>query len=393
MTMNLTCRRCNATFPRPRNRGRTPQYCTEECRRAGTSTSRRDKKLGKLVLTRDAGAAGASRAVAERGEEIDRLTRMRQPLRVLAQITLIEQDLEDLKAHAVRQARHQKHSWEVIGGTLHMTPKAAGRRYTEEYLRRRRSARILRTRSQQPAFRLAIEASLAAVFAHPAAVESQDHEGAAGEPDTDDPAPEDDAPPGRGTERRDTAQLSRALSHLHRTSGATIKTMSKAADVSPSYICRVLSGHKMPSWPVTRAMTTTCRGNPDDLRILWETARGARPQPPVIRRNDTQLLAEALATLRSALRGLHLAAFSPPPTLMCERANGPLTPRDVTGLLDEQTAIAPVPDWPVIDKVVDALNADADVVRPLWEHVQVARDPYWTPEHGASHSTVPAVFG
>ncbi|MGA5823498.1 helix-turn-helix domain-containing protein [Kitasatospora sp. NPDC094028] len=388
----ITCRRCKATFPRPNSRGRTPQYCTEECRKVGITISRKDKRLGKLALARDTGAVAVSRSVAERGVEIDRLTRMRQPLRVLEQISLLEQDLEDLKAYAVRQARHQKNGWEAIGGTLHLTAKAAGRRYTEEHLLSRRQGRSLRARTQQPAFRLAVEAGLTAAFAHPAAVESQDQE--AGEAEADGGATaEGEAPPGRTAERRDTACLSRALSHLQRASGTTFRTLSTATGVSPSYVSRVLSGHKMPSWPVARAITERCGGNPADVRILWETAQGARPRPPVIRRNDADLIAEALATLRSAMRGLHLAAFSPPPTLVCERVDGPLTPREVTGLLDDHATAASLPDWPVIRGVVGALNADADMVRPLWEHVQVAQDPYWTPEHGPSRSTVPAVFG
>ncbi|MFJ9447124.1 helix-turn-helix domain-containing protein [Kitasatospora sp. NPDC101235] len=385
-TTTLTCRRCRSPFQRPCDRGRIPKYCPA-CRTKGaTSTQLKGEKLGKLVRARDAEAAAVSRSVAERGVEINRLTRMLQPLRALEQVMLVEQDLEDIKAHLVQQARAQGHDWDTIGERLRLSAKYVGRRYNEEYLSRRRRNRGRRAASAGPAFRLAADAALAPALAHPAAVESQAQEVGAAEA-SDDTA-EGDAPPGH----RDAARLSRALSHLQRSSGTTIRALSQAAGVSPSFVCRVLSGHKMPSWPITRAITEACGANPDDLRILWQTAHGARPRPPAIRRNDSELFAEALATLRSALRGLHLAAFSPPPALVCERVDGPLSPRDVTGLLGEETSATSLPDWPVIGQVVDALNADADMVRPLWEHAQVARDPYWTPEHGASRSSL-HVFG
>ncbi|MFD4659648.1 helix-turn-helix domain-containing protein [Kitasatospora sp. NPDC058444] len=401
MKTNLICHGCKAAFQRPSTRGRIPQYCTEQCRRQSNAT-RRGQKLGKLVRARDADAVAVSRSVAERGAEIERLSRMRQPLRILDQITLIEHDLKDLKAHAVQQARQQGNSWETIAGTLHLSAKYAGRLFTGGHLSRRRQNRRRRAQIQPPAFRLAAEAKLPDTglpnaLAHPAAVESRTPESGSaegGEPGGDtsteaDPA-EDGAPPGRRAEGRDTALISRALSHLQRSSGTTIKKLSRAAGVSPSFVCRVLSGHKMPSWAVTQAIAEACGANPDDVRILWHTAQGARPRPPMIRRNDRELVTEALATLRSALRGLHLAAFSPPPSLLCELARGPLTPRDITDLLDKKAG-AVLPDWPTIDKVVDALNADADMVRPLWEHVQVAQDPYWTPEHGSR--SVLAAFG
>ncbi|MFE7531518.1 helix-turn-helix domain-containing protein [Kitasatospora sp. NPDC057542] len=394
MKTTLTCHQCKTPFRRPCDRGRIPKYCPA-CRAKGaTSTDHKGEKLGmgKLVRARDAEAAAVSRSVAERGVEINRLTRMPQPLRALEQVMLVEQDLEDLKAHLIQQARHQGHDWDAIGETLSLSAKYVARRYNEEYLRRRRRNRGRRTASAgAPAFRLAADAALAPALVHPAAVESQPREVGAAEAG-DDTAAEDDAPPGQRGERRDAARLSRALSHLQRSSGTTIRALSQAAEVSPSFVCRVLSGHKMPSWPITRSITEACGANPDDLRILWQTAQGARPRPPVIRRNDDELFTEALATLRSALRGLHLAAFSPPPALVCEQVDGPLSPRDVTGLLDKETEATSLPDWPVIGQVVDALNADADMVRPLWEHAQVARDPYWTPEHGASRSTLP-VFG
>ncbi len=378
-------------FQRPRKRGRTPHYCSEACKTKGISTSRRDKRLGKVVLTRDAGAAAVARSIADRAAFIVHLSRKGQPLKSLEHLTVLLQDVDDYKAYAVRQARDQKEPWEAIGQALHMTPKAAGRRFTEDHLRRRRVARGLRIRSQEPVIRLALESSLEALFARPTALQDQDGMDPADSTDGGSDT-EDGAPPGGRGERQDTAQLSRALSHLHRCSGATLRAMAEAAEVSPSYVSRVLSGHKLPSWPVTKAMAEVCSGNPEDLRILWEAARGARPTPPRIRRDGGGLVAEAEAALRSTMRGLHLAAFGPPPADICRQADGRLSPREVAGLLEGQ-APEPVPDWPVIDKVVDALRASADVVRPLWEHVQVARDPYWTPEYGASRSTLPAAFG
>ncbi|MFJ2191553.1 helix-turn-helix domain-containing protein [Kitasatospora sp. NPDC087861] len=396
ITKNVRCRSCGSMFPRPSNRGRTPQYCGDDCRRRGVSTNRRDKRMGKVVTTRAANAAAIAHSLIDHAVWIERLARMQSPLKALEEITHLKNEIDDFTAYTVRQCRDQNHTWEEIGAALHMTPKTAGRRFTEEYLRRRRRSRGLRARSSFSGLHQALEGRLAAIFQHPAALEdapaveaAQENDGAPA--DDDGTAPTDDgSPPGRPGGRPDPAQLSRALSHLQRCSGATLKALARSAGVSPSYISRVLSGEKMPSWPVTKAMTDACGGKPTDLRILWETARGARPQPPLIRHSTCSLIADAEATLRSTLRGLHLAAFSPPPAKICEQADGPLSPSDVKGLLEDTTS-RPVPDWTVVEKVVDALNANEDVVRPLWEHVQVARDPYWTPENGCS--TLAAAFG
>ncbi|WP_224282366.1 helix-turn-helix transcriptional regulator [Streptomyces sp. LS1784] len=179
--------------------------------------------------------------------------------------------------------------------------------------------------------------------------------------------------------------MSRTLSHLQRSSGTTIRALSQAAGVSPSFVCRVLSGHKMPSWPITRAIAEACGTNPDDLRILWQTAHGARPRPPAIRRNDSELFAEALATLRSALRGLHLAAFSPPRPWSANGSTGPSARETSPASSARRRLPPPCPTGPSSARS-STPSTPMRTWRPLWEHAQVARDPYWTPERSTLRS-------
>lgn len=180
-----------------------------------------------------------------------------------------------------------------------------------------------------------------------------------------------DAPP----DDRATVRLARALSHLQRASGKPLRALGVEAQVSASYVSRVMSGERCPSWDVTRRLIAACDGDPAELRPLWVSARGlgypARELPNA-------------ATLHAALRGLHLAAARPDPATICRSSLGRLTPEGIAQLLHGPQ----VPDWQTVDCFVHAVHGCCDEIRPLWE--AVAAQARLTPaEPGPSRRNTP----
>ncbi|MDX3854010.1 helix-turn-helix transcriptional regulator, partial [Streptomyces sp. AK02-01A] len=178
----------------------------------------------------------------------------------------------------------------------------------------------------------------------------------------------DNGPPTRGP----AATLASALSHLHRVSGKSIRVLSEETGISPSYASRVFSGERLPTWKVTRKLALACDGEPDELRLLWNAARGYRVVRPT--------------SLSAALRGLHLAAALPEPDVIRARAGNTLSLEDITSMLNGSR----IPDWPRVDHLVDALRGEPETIRPLWE----AAHQSLPPTTGITYSNLPAsAFG
>ncbi|MFF6778993.1 helix-turn-helix domain-containing protein [Streptomyces sp. NPDC012637] len=158
-------------------------------------------------------------------------------------------------------------------------------------------------------------------------------------------------PPGR--------KLAAALSYLQRKSPVSIAEAARQADLSPSYISRILAGERLPAWSVVHMMATIFGGTAMDVRLLWEQAQGL----PATSRLSVEAAADRL---RSALRGLHLAASCPDPAELC--AGSHVVPAVVTAALAGDL----VPDWPTTALLVTRLQAAPADVRPLWEDVHYA---------------------
>ncbi|WP_443057548.1 helix-turn-helix domain-containing protein [Streptomyces sp. IBSBF 2806] len=94
------------------------------------------------------------------------------------------------------------------------------------------------------------------------------------------------------------AVLTRALSQLQHLSGKSRRELAHDTHVSASYVSRVLTGERCPSWKIARRLTLACGGDPAENQPLWAAARG---QIPTHRQS-----------LPAALRGLHLAARPTP---------------------------------------------------------------------------------
>lgn len=167
-------------------------------------------------------------------------------------------------------------------------------------------------------------------------------------------------------------RLAAALRTLQRRAGTGIGELAQESDLSVSYVSRVLSGERVPAWPVVHMLTDLLGGDPGDLRLLWEVAQGsARPPRPT--------MAMAAKRFTAAVRGLHLAAGQPAAAAVC--ASFPeLTPSLVQAVLAGET----VPDWRTTSVLVTALEGQPETLRALWEdmhyrHLVALRAPFMPP--------------
>ncbi|MEU5013365.1 helix-turn-helix transcriptional regulator [Streptomyces sp. NPDC021749] len=258
------------------------------------------------------------------------------PLEVLQLCVTLRRDLDDLTAVAVRQALADGAIWKDIAKVMGAAESTLKNNYSLDKVDKILKARVQRgpARSRPPA------ASKDAGSAASSRARVQGVlPGQAGHP------------------------LSCALSHLRRTSQSSVGSLAYLTGVSASYIYRITSGERTPTWEVTRRFALACEAEPEDLMFLWNRAHLL--QTPLARSYT-----EAIHTLQSALRGLHLAASSP--DLARVRKSAHLTARAAEALLSASDA--PVVDcylrWPVVRDLTTALQGDPQAIRPLWERVK-----------------------
>ncbi|GAA3029095.1 hypothetical protein GCM10020000_02100 [Streptomyces olivoverticillatus] len=164
------------------------------------------------------------------------------------------------------------------------------------------------------------------------------------------------APPPEETPLTSAQQLAAALSHLQRASRLPMRELGQAAGVSASYVSRVLSGERVPSWDVTRRIAVACGGDPPAIRTLWRTARGLTTSAKIAP-------VDAVDAVHAALRGLYLSAGQPDPHDISLGCHNTMTEREITATLDGER----LPDWPTLGRLVLALDGRPATMRPLWE--------------------------
>jgi hypothetical protein len=124
--------------------------------------------------------------------------------------------------------------------------------------------------------------------------------------------------------------------------------------VSASYVSRILSGERLPTWKVTSRLTLALGAAPEDLRPLWDAAHGQKPPTP--------------ASLPAALRGLLLANANPSYGQLSARTHFALSPTEIAVIIDG----AAVPEWDTVNHLVTALHGRPDTLRPLWNAAKSA---------------------
>jgi len=304
--------------------GRRRVYCCDQC---GT----RYRRYARPATDNNAFAEASLADLRRLTDQFD--LSGNDPERSLKLILECEKAWKDLKTAVVLQSRDSRMKMPVIADKLHMSASALARMME--------SAPGRRERRLTPPL-VASQPSPPRSQRHPVPGPPRARRPEGGTGDTDGAAP------GHGP----AAALASALSHLHRQSGTTHKALGDRVGVDPSYISRVISGERIPSWEVTRKLAQALETGPEEILPLWRAARGYD--------------AASTSDLQAALRGLHTAAGRPKTEAL--KAKTHLTDEQITNAFTGST----LPDWETTATLVNALHGQCDLIRPLWDAANVA---------------------
>lgn len=270
------------------------------------------------------------------------------PLRRVAQL---HEQIEGLTAAIVGRARYRRVTWSTISTILRISEDTARHRYTERFILRR-LARFNRTGMPLT--------SLTRLFtsAAPHGSGSRDRGGStplgeSGETGTDrGEGPDQSAP----TEPSGAAfnRLSPILSMLVRTAQLSNKEVSRRIGCSASYLSRILSGERLPTWELTHKFAQACGADPDVLRTVWESEKlSDKDRDPAPADPDAPAL-PAADRLRAAVHTLHLRAGRPAPSDVAVASRWLLSTSAVASILEG--TLLPHPD--VLATFVRVLGGD-----------------------------------
>ncbi|MFF0837630.1 MULTISPECIES: helix-turn-helix domain-containing protein [unclassified Streptomyces] len=277
---------------------------------------------------------------------------------ILEQVQQMRTRLDCLTAGLVGRARLRQVTWARIGLALSVSEDTARHRYTDDYIVRR-----LKQVGHLPS----VPTSLRALYEEPA------RHVAGGPVDKGEEIPDDVEAVGAAYNR-----LAPVLSMLARASELPLNELARQSRCSASYLSRMLSGHRVPSWKITERFARACGADPVVLRKVWETEQLRRRQPrrPATEQHEIDSLdgistqAQAVQRLMAALRTLHVRAGQPTAEQICITSRWRLQEAQVTDVLDG----AAMGDWPTVLQLVQAMGGSVDYFRPLWEAATGHRD-------------------
>ncbi|WP_158786569.1 helix-turn-helix domain-containing protein [Streptomyces sp. NRRL F-5065] len=396
--MSDTCEFCSSPLRSNSGKGRPRKYCGDSCRQSAYRrrlNSRPAAPSGKALPTqpepaaeqlspapRSAPAARAgghdpcagdellaeiARDIQDGARDLARLLPTLDGEEPLRRITQLHEQLDGLTAAAVGRARYRRVTWATVASILHVSEDTARHRYTDRYVLRR-LARFNRSEMAP--------ASLAGLFATPAggareAPTSSDTGGESGEStgDRGDGPDQQSAP----VESSGAAynRIAPILSMLIRTAQLTNKEISSRIGCSASYLSRILSGERVPTWELTRRFARACGADPEVLRAVWESEKlRYKTGAPAIN-PDTPAMTAA-AQLRTAIRTLHLRAGRPAPSDIAVASRWLLTTGTVASLLEATV----LPPRDVLHTFVQLLGGDTDHFSQLLDnaHHETDRD-------------------
>ncbi|ARF83296.1 helix-turn-helix domain-containing protein [Kitasatospora aureofaciens] len=364
------CEYCEGEFTRTSAKGRPRRFCKAACRakasraaarrRAGSSPAgvvgEYDVTVSRLALQ----AMTLARRLQKLSESGDERPGPCAGLELVAQL---RDEVDALTAAVVLQARERRVRWPMVAEILEVSADTARSRWSLE-----RGGRLLQLHQQRR------RAASQAAARRRADAERKRH------------GPGLHALP-VGAPTDPEAQLTSALSHLQRASGKSIRRVAEETELSASFVSRLFSGERFPSWPTVEQVVSVLGGEPEQVRTLWQAARGEELPRPFLPGRPTAR-AEAAAGLQAAVQGLHLASARPSEREIASRAPRPVTTTQVASVLHGSLV-----DWPVVAAVVEALRGHPDQVRPWWECVQLSLNPYWTPQQGSFTAISAGAFG
>ncbi|MEU8764697.1 helix-turn-helix transcriptional regulator [Streptomyces sp. NPDC048659] len=311
-----------------------------------------------------------------------------EPLKRLAQM---QHQVDGLTAAAVGRARHRRVTWGRIGSILGISEDTARHRHSERYILRRIS-RLTRS-TQQPC-------SLASLFSTPAATATTTPEGGSGP--LAPPAPTEPAVPAGETAEPIAPsspaynRLAPILSMLLRTAQLPNKEVSQRIGCSASYLSRILSGDRVPTWTLTQKFAQVCGADPSVLRKVWESQKlSEKDRDATVTQHGTTRM-PAAQRLRTAVETLHTKAGRPAAQHLAVASRWTLDTADIAALLEGEV----LPTDEVLLAFVRLLGGDLAYFTTLLSDAryeagmqQTPRQPPPPPAHPPAHAGGTAPLG
>ncbi|MEU9377740.1 helix-turn-helix transcriptional regulator [Streptomyces sp. NPDC048255] len=370
--MNYGCDHCGIELAASQGRtGRPQKYCGSACRQAAhrqrrtaTPHSGRPKPQTSQYVSPAPQPSHASAAGADDLTEItkDLQESTRELLRLLTEadtggedpltrVAQIQQQLEGLTAGLVGRARKHRVTWGRISGILGISQDTARHRYTDEFIQRR----IARLTSQR-------------TTAHNPPRQPVPQAGPQSQPPQHaTPTKPADAQTGPPTSNGAAYnRLAPVLSMLVRTSKQANKDISAKIGCSPSYLSRILSGERLPTWSLTEKFARACGADPAVLRAVWVTERCSDRTRDSGPPGSSDSPVPAVDALRQAVHTLHARAGLPAAQDIAVASRWTLTTDDVANLIEGTQ----LPTWRALKLFVDLLGGDASHFHRLLDEAE-----------------------
>jgi transcriptional regulator with XRE-family HTH domain len=311
---------------------------------------------------------------------------------LLRRTAQLHEQLDGLTAVVVGRARYRRVTWAAISSILRVSEDTARHRYTERYILRRLTRF---NRSETALTSLSDLFSSTVPYQADPSDEPAENGTADGSSDPDaqrNEGPDQSAPPepsGAAYNR-----LAPILSMLIRTSQLTNKEVAARIGCSPSYLSRIVSGERVPTWELTRKFAQACGADPEVLRTVWESeklSQRSRTVPPAS--DDTPV--SAAEQLRIAVQTLHLRAGRPAPHDVAVASRWVLSAGAVASLLEADV----LPHHDILKTFVRLLGGDVGHFRRLLDAareearqsagLQPSARPEPPPSPGTAHAGIP----
>ncbi|AJC55099.1 hypothetical protein [Streptomyces sp. 769] len=326
----MGCAYCGKKISQDSPRGRRRDYCDPTCRRRAQRKRDRERRVSGVDRTVRRSiavdlAARAHEVLACEGDSV--------PLAALLKLAAqVGEDALCLAAAAVDEARAEGASWPEVAAAATMSEAAARARWGGV-----KAAALLASRSTETGLRArrGRKGEAVAPFFDMAL-----HPAAAGN-------------------RRAAEALAKALRTLLLRCGGSDEMVAEQAGLPPAVVNLVLQGTHVAPWSVIYVLTDLMKGDPADLRLLWERAWG-RPTTTASSQNSRRLAA--------ALRGAHLAAGGREISTLSARVDA--DPEELALVFAGRV----VPHWALLASILDQLGTGHDDFRRLWAACHDAGD-------------------
>jgi transcriptional regulator with XRE-family HTH domain len=164
------------------------------------------------------------------------------------------------------------------------------------------------------------------------------------------------------------------LSRLQIATGIPLRQLGLRTQVSASYLSRVLSGEKFPTWELTEKLALALGADSDTLRKVWSDERQRnRAHCRTSRTQSPNPAPEQASSLPAALRTLHQRAACPTPYSLAVATAHAVSPDDIRKILHGEMRGT----WEQVAALIRAMDGEPSFFHPHWEetHQSAAAQP------------------